>query len=210
MQIDVDRSYRVLDPKETYSFAEFFKFPYEAEDILADLDCSLQRMSLTLPRAEVPDSILRDLETYINQNLAITNPIAEVSRREFLIAPIVRELCRYVGATVSGEYTLRVNQWLRGALDYYIRSESGIVIIEAKQADLAHGFVQLAAELIALDLKTDSSALVLQGAVTTGDIWKFGQFHRQERRVVEDRTFYQVPRDLAEIFKILVAISRSQ
>ncbi len=206
MQIDVDRNYRVLDPKETYSFAEFFKFPFDAEDILADLDCTLERSTLDLPRADIPNEILASLREYIIQNLDITSPIAEISRREFLIAPIVREVCRYVGAKVSGEYTIRVNQWLRGTLDYYIRSQAGLVIIEAKQSDLAHGFVQLAAELIALDLKTEASTPVLQGAVTTGDIWRFGQFHRQERRVIEDRNFYQVPKDLEDVFRILAAI----
>ncbi|MBD1843187.1 hypothetical protein H6F89_07170 [Cyanobacteria bacterium FACHB-63] len=60
--------------------------------------------------------------------------------------------------------------------DYYVRTTTGLVIIEAKQSDLVRGFVQLAAELIALDAKTESSARILSGVVTTGDLWKFGQF----------------------------------
>jgi hypothetical protein len=210
MQIDVDRKYRVLDPEETYSFADFFKFAFDVEDILADLDCEFERVALSLIRADVPEPLISSLRDYIEQNLDITNPTAEISRREFLIAPIVRELCRYVGAKVSGEYTIRVNQWLRGSLDYYIRSQSSFVVIEAKQADLAHGFVQLAAELIAIDYKTTSSHPILYGAVTTGEIWRFGQFHRQERRVIEDRKTYRVPEDLEDVFRILVAIAQCE
>lgn len=208
MQIDPNRNYRVLDASESYSFAEFFKFPYEAEDILADLDCTLERRELDLKKAEVPSDRLEFLQTYIEQNLALTTPVAEISRREFLIAPVVRELGLLTGARVSSEYAIRVNQWLKGSFDYYVRTTTGLVIIEAKQSDLVRGFVQLAAELIALDAKTESSATVLSGVVTTGDLWKFGQFDRQTRLIIEDRNLYQVPRDLEDVFRILVALAQ--
>jgi hypothetical protein len=210
MEIDPTRKYRVLDPKESYSFAKFFEFPYEAEDILADLDCSLERVELELAVAPVPDEQINFLRNYILDNLELTTPVAEISRREFLIAPVVRQLSLYTQAKISGEYAIRVNQWLKGSLDYYVRTEIGLVIIEAKQSDLTHGFVQLAAELIALDFKTESSAPILSGVVTSGDLWKFGQFHRQTRKVVEDRNLYQVPRDLELIFKFLAAIAQGK
>ncbi|WP_430688104.1 hypothetical protein [Leptolyngbya sp. AN03gr2] len=63
MQIDSNRNYRVLDSSESYSFGEFEEFPYEAEDILADLDCSLERRELDLERAEVPIDRLEFLQT---------------------------------------------------------------------------------------------------------------------------------------------------
>ncbi len=85
-----------------------------------------------------------------------------------------------------------------------------MIVIETKQSDLTHGFVQLAAELIALDAKADSIAPVLVGAVTSGDLWKFGTFHRHDRKVIEDRNLYQVPRDLETIFQMLVALAQGQ
>jgi hypothetical protein len=208
MEIDPTRRYRVLDPKESYSFAKYFEFPYEAEDILADLDCTLERVELNLAIATVPKEQIEFLRTYLQDSLKLTTPVAEISRREFLIAPVVRQLGLYTQARISGEYTIRINQWLKGSLDYFVRTEAGLVIIEAKQSDLTHGFVQLAAELIALDIKTESSIPVLSGVVTSGDLWKFGEFHRQERKVVEDRNLYLLPRDLEQIFGFLVAIAQ--
>ncbi|MEB3293902.1 MAG: hypothetical protein VKJ24_12155 [Synechococcales bacterium] len=57
---------------------------------------------------------------------------------------------------------------------YYLQAQQQILIVEAKQADLTHGFTQLAVELIALDGWTDSDRPILYGAVTTGDIWLLG------------------------------------
>jgi len=207
MHINPSRSYRVLNPRESYSFTEYFKFPFEAEDILADLGCTLERRELDLKRADVVAEVLTNLRQYISETLEITNPSSEISRREFLIAPVVREVCKQAGAKVSSEYAIRVNEWLKGSLDYYIRSKSGFIVIEAKQADLTHGFVQLAAELVALGLKGIVPTNIIYGAVTSGDLWKFAEFHQQEQTVVEDRNVYQVPRDLDDVFKILVAIA---
>ena len=206
MQIDQSRRYRVLNPRESYSFAEFFKFPFEAEDVLSDPDCTLERRKLTLAKAEVDIEVLNGLRNYLSETLEIANPVTEIARREFLIAPIVREVCRQTGARVSSEYAIRANEWLKGTLDYYIRSAAGFVVIKAKQSDLTHGFVQLAAELIALNIRVDSSTSILYGAVTSGDLWKFAEFHPQERKVIEDRNVYQVPRDLDDLLRILVAI----
>jgi hypothetical protein len=46
----------------------------------------------------------------------------------------------------------------------------------------------------------------LYGAVTTGDIWQFGSFHRQNRVVTQDLMLYRVPTDLEVLMQILVAI----
>jgi hypothetical protein len=208
MEIDPIQKYRVLDPTESYSFSNFFEFPYEAEDILADLDCSLERTELNLPATAVPIEQLDFLRNYIQETLRLTTPIAEISRREFLITPVIRQLCLLTNAKVSSEYAIRVNQWLKGSFDYFVRTQTALVVIEAKQSDLTHGFVQLAAELIALDAKTDSIVPVLGGAVTSGDLWKFGTFHRQDRKVFEDRNLYQMPRDLETILQMLVALAQ--
>lgn len=99
----------------------------KAEDILADLDCSLERTELILPTIAVPSEQLDFLRNYIQENLRLTTPI---------IAP------------------------------------------------------------------------VLSGAVTSGDLWKFGTFHHQDRKVFEDRNLYQVLRDLETIFQMLVALAQ--
>jgi hypothetical protein len=78
--------------------------------------------------------------------------------------------------------------------------------IEAKQADLSRRFVQLGAELIALDQWTTSIVPVLYGAITTGDSWKFGRFDRTCRTLIRDTRLYSVPSDLTQLVAILLGI----
>jgi len=79
-------------------------------------------------------------------------------------------------------------------------------MIEAKNEDLERGFVQLAIELIALDQWLDSDQAILQGAISTGNIWQFGQFDRNSRQVTQDLDLYRVPADLDDLLRILVRI----
>lgn len=64
-----------------------------------------------------------------------------------------------------------------------------LLVIEAKNADLAKGFTQLAVELIALDKWTDNEQPILQGAVSTGDIWQFGILHRAQKQIQQGLPF---------------------
>ena len=73
---------------------------------------------------------------------------------------------------------------------------------------MARGFTQLAVELIALDQWTNDTAPILYGAVTTGDTWKFGTFHRQERRVSKDINTYAIPNDLDRILAFYIAMTK--
>ena len=44
------------------------------------------------------------------------------------------------------------------------------------------------------------------GAVTTGEDWRFGVYHRANRQVIQDQKRYQVPEDLSVLVKIIVGI----
>ncbi len=85
-------------------------------------------------------------------------------------------------------------------------------MLEAKNADLSGGFVQLAAELIAANLwlarkqgiQTLTSPLV--GAVTTGDIWQFGLYDPLTHQVRQDLALYRVPDDLEELARVLKGV----
>ncbi|MGG6268053.1 hypothetical protein ACQ4M3_15315 [Leptolyngbya sp. AN03gr2] len=57
-------------------------------------------------------------------------------------------------------------------------------------------------------MKTESSATVLSGVVTTGNLWRLELFDRQTCLVSEDRNLYQIPRDLKDVFRILVALAQ--
>jgi hypothetical protein len=66
--------------------------------------------------------------------------------------------------------------------------------------------VQLAIELIALEQWIESDQSILQGAISTGNIWQFGQFNRQTREMTQDLDLYRVPADLEDLLRILVRI----
>ncbi|MEH2299562.1 hypothetical protein [Nostoc sp.] len=91
----------------------------------------------------------------------------EATRREMLIAPIVTDLIHYSHAKLRIEYIIKVDNRLQGNFDYFLRTQTSLIVIEAKQADINRGFTQLATEMIALDRWTDSTQTEILGAVTT-------------------------------------------
>jgi hypothetical protein len=95
---------------------------------------------------------------------------------------------------------------LKGSLDYLLQNQQTFLAIEAKNEDLERGFVQLAIELIALDQWIESEQAVLQGAISTGNIWQFGQFDRQTHVVTQDLNLCRVPADLDDLLRILINI----
>jgi hypothetical protein len=198
-------SRRILKAGESYTFSKYFELPFIIDDILAELNCTLERKNLTLPESsEVFD--LRFLQQQLQRNLSHIDLVNETARREALIGPILFEVCNLTNQRLNIEYSIAVNDYLKGTLDYYIAAPQNLLVIEAKQSDLVRGFTQLAIELIALDEWTKSTSELLYGAVTTGEDWRFGVYHRANRQVIQDQKRYQVPEDLSLLVKILVGI----
>jgi len=77
-------------------------------------------------------------------------------------------------------------------------------VIEAKQDDLSRGFTQLAAEMIALAVAEDLD--VLYGAVTIGEVWRFGKLEQASQTITQDILLYSVPSQLDQLLRILVGI----
>lgn len=194
---------KVLNPNESYTFAKYFELAYDIEDILADLDCEFDRALLTLPKTDLVVPDLNELHQQILDGIQYVSITSEQARREFLIAPIIRQICRQTKKRVRVEYPVTVNTWLKGTFDYYFQD---LLIIEAKQDNLDNGFTQLAIELIALDLWTNSDTPILYGAVTTGNDWRFGEFHRQQRKIIQDLKLYRVPEELDILTGILIRL----
>jgi hypothetical protein len=205
-------NFKVLDPKESYSFSNYFDLPFSIQDIVGDLGYQFERSPLTLPTEIGIQSRLESLTTYLNRNLKWVRPVAEITRRETFIFPILAELCDYLEVMLNDEYSLSVNQWLNGSLDYYIETahSTRMLVIEAKQSDLTRGFTQLAAELAALDLRSSTKGDVLYGAVTTGDLWRFGRLDRRAKVITEDTSFYRVPDELSQILGILAGVLQGE
>ncbi|MEM9218037.1 MAG: hypothetical protein AAGD25_27310 [Cyanobacteria bacterium P01_F01_bin.150] len=198
----------ILDAGKSYTFRSYFEMSHEPDEILAEFGVTLQRKNLALPQAT--DGWNRDAIAQLKQNIQRRLPYvsltSEAARREILIAPIVLALIDHTQAQLRIEYALNVSEQLKGNLDYYLHNNRTLLVIEAKQADIARGFTQLAVELIALDRWSDSDEPTFYGIISTGDIWQFGCLHRQNQRVEQDLNLYRVPADLDELFGYLTAI----
>jgi hypothetical protein len=196
----------ILEPGKSYTFRNYFEMTDEPDDILAEFGFSLQRRSLNLPKSNTNLDQLTELKNSIQRRLPYVSLTSEAARREILIAPIVLALIDYTQAQLRIEYAIKVSEQLKGSLDYYLHTQHHLLIIEAKNADLARGFTQLAIELIAIDQWTASDEPCLYGAVSTGDIWQFGVLNREQKQVQQDLNLYRVPADLNDLFSSLVAI----
>jgi hypothetical protein len=197
---------RILKLDESYTFSQYFELAFDIEDILADLDCQFDRANLVLPTIDLALD-LRELQEQLSDGIQYVSITSEQARREFLIAPVIRRVCRQTKQQVKVEYPITVSQWLKGTLDYYFKD---LLVIEAKRDNLENGFTQLAAELIALDQWTTSDRPVLYGAVTTGNDWRFGKFDRSTRCITQDLKLYRVPEELGQLVSILVGLIRSE
>jgi hypothetical protein len=196
----------IIQPDQSYSFSDYFKLNFAPQDILAYFNASLKRCSFNLPRYAGLLDRVSDLKARIEESLPRLSLTSEMARREFLIAPVLTDILHYTQATLNVEYPVAVSNQLKGSLDYLLQNQQTFLVIEAKNEDLERGFVQLAIELIALDQWIESEQPILQGAISTGNIWQFGCFDRQTREVSQDLNLYRVPADLEDLLRILVKI----
>ncbi len=205
----------ILDPNKTYTFRSYFEMRFPIDEILQELGFLFTHEELALSQkasAYQKEVTLQAQST--KQRIIVAQKhvdlSSEASRREMLIAPIILDLVHLVDVRVNIEYKIEVNQFLRGDVDYYLKSKHHVLIVEAKQADLGRGFVQLATELIALDAWIDSKDQIIYGAVTTGDIWQFGLLNREQKCIAQDLMLYRVSTDLEDVMAILVWMLRRE
>ena len=211
----------ILKPDQSYTFPSYFEMTQEPEDILAEFDCSLIRTTFDFADIDISKAEWIESEESLNQSVAslkasmrrrlpFVSLTSEAARREILIAPIMLALIDYTQAQLRIEYSVNVSERLKGSLDYYVKSPYSLVVIEAKNADLARGFTQLAVELIALDQWIEDDDPILYGAVSTGDVWQFGRFTRASKQIEQDLTLYRIPADLEALFQVLLSILTGQ
>ena len=213
---------RILQPDRTYTFHSYFELRFSTADILAELGYSFSRSYLKLPELTETLPFIDPLERRIKAYLPYINLNSEAARRETLAAPLILEIVSYSQASLEIEYPITINNYLKGELDYYLHKQGSLIVIEAKNSDLTRGFTQLAIELIALhqwlvpdesenasenEAGTESSpSNLLYGAVTTGDIWRFGCYDTQAKQIIHDLNTYRVPEDIKMVASSLTAI----
>ncbi len=203
---------KILQEDQSYTFRSYFELPYETDDILAEFDYSLSLSHLSLPKTTRELERIPELKQRIDDVLPFISLSNETARRETLVSPIMLEVIRYCHCKMRIEYPLNVNNWLKGNLDYLLRSRStpeepsqnNLLVIEAKKDDLTRGFTQLAVELIALSYIEERN--ILYGAVTIGDVWRFGKLDRDRKQITQDLNLFKIPDDLDPLIRVIVGI----
>ena len=166
---------------------------------------SFTRERLQLPKTNRELNSLPQLQQQLEETIPYVTLSSEAAKREILIAPVLTRVAVTSRHLLRIEYPLKVSEQLQGNLDYFIQSEQGLIVVEAKRDDLTRGFTQLAVELIALSMREESPK-VLYGAVTIGEVWIFGKLERHSHLITRDIGSYTLPDDLENLVRILVGI----
>lgn len=195
----------ILQKDAIYTFRSYFELSNDTDEIVTELGYGYAQERIVLPRSERALPELAALKRRIERVLPHVQLTSEVAKREVLVAPILTEVATVCNQTLRFEYPLKVNSWLQGSLDYLIRAERQIVVVEAKRDDLTRGFTQLAAEMIALAMGEDAPEKIY-GAVTIGSFWVFGVLDSQKRLITQDIGGYRVPDDVEDLVRALVGI----
>ncbi|MEO1432292.1 MAG: hypothetical protein AAFV71_25145 [Cyanobacteria bacterium J06633_8] len=182
---------KILEEGKDYTFRSYFELSYDPDEILAEFDYNLIREELSLPQISQQIEGITELKTKIKRILRLTSLNNEATRRETLVSPLLLELMLYCDCKLRIEYSLKVSNILKGNLDYFLQLKNQFLVIEAKNDDLTRGFTQLAVELIALSQVEEQD--IYYGAVTIGDVWRFGKLDRVNRVVTQDINLFKVP-----------------
>ncbi len=94
--------------------------------------------------------VQKNLKQRLRKSLPYITLYTEMTKREFLIAPVLMELVDYCQAKPKISYPLEIEPQLKGFLDYFLQAKNNLLVIEAKDENLERGFKQLAVESIAL------------------------------------------------------------
>ena len=156
----------------------------------------------------------------LQETLALALAInTEKVRSELLIAPILVELRKQTGRTISFfsgvDFTVDVAQGLNGVCDYIVSrspeqlfiSAPVLMIFEAKNENIKGGFAQCIAAMLAaqqFNEREGTSVALVHGVVTTGTAWRLLQLEQKTVRI-DDREYYID--NVAKLMGILTTIT---
>lgn len=198
----------IFKEDKKYTFSDYFLMTNPTDEIVGEFGYSFSFEVINLPKFfNYDQNIITNLVTTYYNILPKIIITSEIAKREFLIAPILLEIVKNTDIKINVEYPLDIDDKLSGFLDYLLCSKQDLIVIEAKKKDLDSGFNQLAAELIALDKYEDNENIdILYGAITVGDIWKFGILDRKNKHIIKNIHSHTIPEDTEEVFSIIMGI----
>ena len=83
---------KTLQEGQSYTFRSYFELPYEADEILAELNYSLVKSRLSLPKTRKTLEGLSEIQNKLEDILPFVNLSNETARREILVSPILLEI----------------------------------------------------------------------------------------------------------------------
>ncbi|HMS42281.1 MAG TPA: hypothetical protein PKE69_18755 [Pyrinomonadaceae bacterium] len=196
----------VISPEKSYTFSDYFKMRISTEDVVNYFGYTKENARLELPSSTRDLPVLEQLFFIIEDALLHISLENEITRREFLIAPVMAEVRRLTNSKLRSEYWFEYNNQLKGSLDYFLRTDQYLLVIEAKDADMTRGFTQLSVEMIAIDKADETEQKIIYGAITTGNIWQFGKLERERKLITQDIGSYDLLQDLETLVRIFIEI----
>ncbi|MEO0532479.1 MAG: hypothetical protein AAF215_01255 [Cyanobacteria bacterium P01_A01_bin.123] len=196
---------KILQAGNRYSFRSYFELPYDTDEILAEFGYRFQRAYLELPRSQTAIPHLSDLKQQLEAVIPYVTLSSEAAKREALVAPVLMRVAITCQTLLRIEYSLAVDDYLQGTLDYLMQSATNLVVVEAKRDDLTRGFTQLGVEMIAL-AKVNPELNLIYGAVTIGELWVFGTLDQSQQMITRDIQSFKVPADIELLVMTLVGI----
>ena len=196
----------IFKPGKKYTFSDYFDFNYPTKEVVEEFGYTYEFQEVRLPKSARQIPSLDTLRQMYLRKLPHISLTSEAAKREFYVAPFLLELLDYLPFEINVEYPVDAGENLNGNIDYFVTSAQYFVIIEAKKGDMEKGFTQLAVELIALDKYLDPSPFPLYGAITLGDVWRFGMLERSTHVVKKDMNAYTLLSNLEELASILIGI----
>jgi hypothetical protein len=174
-----------------------------------------------LTSAIAPTKPRENFSTEVREGVELALAInTEKARSEFIIAMILMELRRSLGASFglfSGiEFNVDPERGLNGVCDFILtKSPTQVVltaplisIVEAKNDNVHYGYGQCIAQMVAaweFNQREKSTIDTIYGVVTTGTAWQFMQL-RDKDVIIDRREYYVV--DLGKIMGILAHMIR--
>ncbi|MDX8377534.1 MAG: hypothetical protein R8L53_05880 [Mariprofundales bacterium] len=207
----------IFKADKKYTFSDYFDINNQTEEIANAFGYEFETKLLILPAGKnINDAAITSIQNNFYDVLPKISLNSEMAKREFMIAPVLWGIIRHINAKINVEYPVYIDDKLGGSLDYLIRAKQEIIVIEAKKGDLDRGFNQLTAELIAMDKYEDkykdnkNCPEVIYGAVSIGELWRFGILDRNKKHISKDLHTYRIPEDMKKIFSIILGILQKE
>jgi len=186
------------------TFDDFFNNVHQFKERLNEFGYRLEIESLELPSTKISAPI-EQLQRDFARRFRQVSLVNETARREFYIAPILMTVLDQGDFQLDFEYPI-TGENLQGTVDYLLRGNKNLIVIEAKGAEMERGFAQLAAEMLAAHEGLSNSGDIIYGAVTTGDLWRFGILDATKKCIRKDVNQYIIPQNLEHVIATLTAI----